>query len=147
MTCCLHAFASDALVRCYPVASDMESSVSRLHVASHFNIELSRPTVAPICRSVMSLIARINPWIVQLTRSMLPWELVSDGTILVDTGWDVRASFVVDVNDAWFLGDVECHFLMTSGQHVGCEYTLSAQPWLVPFQGTKLAKNALVTPR
>ena len=51
---------------------------------------------------------------------MLPLELlVSDGTFFVDdVGWDVRAGFVFDVDDAWFLVASQCHFLMASGQHV-----------------------------
>ena len=45
-------------------------------------------------------------------RSMLPLAFVSDWTFVRDFGWDVRASFVFDVDDAW----LQYHFPMTCGQ-------------------------------
>ena len=35
-----------------------------------------------------------------------------------DFGWDVRATFVFDVDDARFLVALQCHFLVTCVQHV-----------------------------
>ena len=44
---------------------------------------------------------------------------VSDWAFFVhDFGWDVRASFVFDVDDSRFLVALQYHFLMTCGQHV-----------------------------
>ena len=44
---------------------------------------------------------------------------VSDWTFFVhDFGWNVRARFVFDVDDARFLLPLQYHFLMTCGQHI-----------------------------
>ena len=44
---------------------------------------------------------------------------VSDWTFFVhDFGWDVRVVFLFDVDDARFLVALQCHFLMTCGQHI-----------------------------
>ena len=58
------AFPAILLVRWCAV---IQSPPTRVHAAcrtNHFTIELSRLIVAPICRSVKSLIARICPWMV-----------------------------------------------------------------------------------
>ena len=55
-------------------------NVVNVHAArlkSHFKTELSRLIIAPICRSVKSLIARICPWMVWIARSMHPLALLS----------------------------------------------------------------------
>ena len=47
---------------------------------------------------------------------------VSDWTFFVhDFGWDVRANFVFDVDDAGFLLALQHHFPMTCGQNVVCK--------------------------
>ena len=55
-------------------------NVVNVHAAcrtSHVKTELSRLVVAPICRSVQSLIALIGPWIVRNAPSMLSLALLS----------------------------------------------------------------------
>ena len=52
---------------CAVIPSPPTWNVVRVHAAcrtNHFRIELSRLIVAPICRSLKSLIARICPWMV-----------------------------------------------------------------------------------
>ena len=51
---------------------------------------------------------------------MLPLALLSPTGLFVvrDFGWDVRAGFVFDVDDARFLLALQYHFLMSGGQHV-----------------------------
>ena len=105
-------FASDT----HPITPDVEGRQCPRCVPRHFKIELSWLVVAPICRSVKSLITRISPWIVWLARSTLPV-----GFLRRRFGWDVSASFVFGVDDAWFLVALLYHFRMTRGQHVGCE--------------------------
>ena len=51
---------------------------------------------------------------------------VSDGTFFLDGfGWDVRASFVFDVDDDWFLVALSYLILMTSGEHFERECSIS----------------------
>ena len=52
--------------------------MSMLHVVQAISrCELSKPIVAPICRSTQSLIARICPSMVWFARSVLPLALLS----------------------------------------------------------------------
>ena len=60
---------------------------------------------------------------VRMAHSMLPFALLSPtglSSCTISVG-NVRASFVFDVDDARFLVALQCHFLMTRGQHVVCE--------------------------
>ena len=72
---------------------------------------------------------------------------VSDWAFFVhDFSWDMRSSFVFDVDDARFLVAVQNHFLMTCGQHVLCKrfFLRKRDSW--PSKGTTLTKNALAFP-
>ena len=60
--------------------------------------ELSRPIVAPICRSVQSLDGLVRSLNATVGVAVSNWAF-----FVHDFGWDVRAGFVFDVDDARFL--------------------------------------------
>ena len=62
-----------------------------------------------------------------------------------DFGWDVRARFVFDVDDARFLIALQYHFLMTSGKHVvrDCSFCVTMTR---AFARYNVGKNGFVNP-
>ena len=72
---------------------------------------------------------------------------VSDWTIFLhDFGWDVRAGFVFDVDDARFLIALLYHFVMTCGQHVVLKRSFCVTMSRAFAKHNALAKNASVNP-
>ena len=114
----------DLLIECFASANvDGRQCPCCMTYQPFQNQGCPRPIVAPICRSVQYLIARICHWMVWFTSlNATVGVAVSDWTFFVhDFGWDVRANFVFDVDDAGFLLALQHHFPMTCGQNVVCK--------------------------
>ena len=103
--CCnllIERFPSDTLVSCHTVTAIMERRQCPCRTSyKPFQTELSRRSVALICRSAHA------------SDTVSNWAFFAH-----DFGWDVRAGFVFDVDDARFLAALQHHFLMACGQHV-----------------------------
>ena len=123
-------------------------NVVNVHAArrtSHSKTEVSRPSVGTNRRTNLSfngVLDCTNQSLDGLVRSLSPTVGVAvvDWTFFLhDFGWDVRAGFMFDVDDARFLVALQYHFLMTCGQHVvrECSFCVTMTPAFARYTVSK----------